>query len=552
MKRARLVALGFGALVLALSQLPHLWAVHAERRGYAGDKVYSGVLPTSAEDALSYYGWMREGAEGRFAMSSWFTLEPHDAAYINVFYNPLGWICRATGWSLPAVYAGARVATGIALFGTIWWFVGIFFDRPGPRLACYALAVLSGGWEGPYNWLVRNQGFERISSPGWWTPEISTFFSAMTLPHFGAAFTLMLLAVGFAIRGWQDPGRRAYRLAAASGGLLFLLAFFHPYEVVTCGAIFALAPALESAVTRTAPWRAWAVSAVAMACVAPAIAWNAWIFSENPAFRAMDLQGVMTTPEWTKLVLALGINGVLGVVAFFALPRMNLAQRAAAAWFVASLLAAQVPLRYQRRLLGGIQYPLAVLSTFVLMIWVLPALTRWLRGRKWVAVAVLAVVLLPLEGATPYYVRDIDWHETRTYRFPVWVPGGEMRVLRALEREGSDEDGVFCSHDLGMLVPGFAGVRTYVGHYSLTIDSDAKQAETRRFFDPATSDAWRRELLRDAGTGFLLWTARERELGAWDPEGAPWLSEIARETDDDGKPAILYRVLQPASPSPNP
>ena len=549
-RTATWLAIVFGTAFVVATQVPHVWAVYAQSRGYAVGKVYTGVLPTSAEDALSYYGWMRQGQEGEYAFADRFTVEEHPELYVNIFYGPLGWIAGVTGASIPAVYAAARVAAAAALLAALWWFAGLCFERRGVRLACFAMAAVSGGWEGPYNWLVRNRGWEPVSSPGWWTPEISTFFSTMTIPHFDAAFALQVLAVGFMVVAWRG-GAVATRFAAASGATLLGLVFFHPYEVVTCAAVFAFYPLLAAAVERRAPWRDLRLSAVPMAMVAPAILWNAWLFSLNPAFRAMDEQAVMTTPELSKLALALGASGLLAVGALFGVRRMTPAQRVAAAWFVGSLFAAHLPFRFQRRLLGGIQLPIAVLAAFVLATWVVPWLARRMAGRARVAAALLVLVMVPLHAATPYYLRDIEWRQVRRFRHPTWIAVPDRDLLSELDRRTGPDEAVLASHALGMLVPGLAGVHTFVGHYSLTIDSEAKSRDVARFFGADTDDAWRRDLVARWGLDYVLWTSHERALGAFDPASVPWLEEVARFGESDGL-AVLYRVVFEASTSPSP
>jgi hypothetical protein len=91
----------------------------------------------------------------------------------------------------------------------------------------------------------------------------------------------------------------------------------------------------------------------------------------------------------------------------------------------------------------------------------------------------------------------------------------------------------------------------FLGHYSLTIDSEAKGRDVARFFDGATDDAWRHGLVADYGIDLVAWTAHERALGSFDPSAAPWLTEIARFGEGEGL-AVLYRVGAPASASPSP
>ena len=58
-----------------------------------------------------------------------------------------------------------------------------------------------------------------------------------------------------------------------------------------------LAPVLIGAMARSLPWRQLQASGIATAVCLPAVLYNYYIFTSNPAMQAWDLQNIMITPD---------------------------------------------------------------------------------------------------------------------------------------------------------------------------------------------------------------------------------------------------------------
>jgi hypothetical protein len=546
---AAALALLLSAIVLAWTQLPTAWAMRSELLGHRPQHQFTGLLDHSAEDSATYLAWMRQAAEGRFLLEDRYTAEPHPRNYVNLFFWSLGRAAALLGLSERTVYLGARLLFGAVLMALLWHLAGLTFRRPGERLACYALLLVSGGFEGVAGFLERNFEGPHVSSPGWWMAEISTTFSLMVFPHFVAAFACMLLALFPMLRAWE---RGSLGHAAAAGAVLVVLTFFHPYDTLALQGIVWGTPLLAAVRSRRFAWGDLVPSAVATAVWMPALVYNGLIFRSNPAMRAWDEQGVMTTPEPDRLVLALGATGVLAAVSLLALGRFRRVHLAMLAWVLASLALAHLPLRFQRRLLGGIQFPLAVLATAALAWVVLPAAARaWhaLRRREgrrrlsrmgWGTLAVVAA-LLPTQALTFHYVQEREWTYVRRVRPPSWVRHETLQMLQALDAERRPGDLVLASYALGNLVPALTGARCFVGHYSLTIDAGAKRREAERFYGGQADDRWRRDMVARHGITHVLVTSLERVPGGFDPTTCPWLTERAAFGEGEAR-AALYAV----------
>jgi hypothetical protein len=540
-----------GLAAILLAQFPHVQAWRANRLGHYPHKVYTGAVTTGAEDTMTYWGWMEQARGGHFFFTDLYTPEQTPRNYVNVFFWLLGVIARATGRSVGLIYAAARPLAGAIALVVLWRFLGAVFDKPWERFACYLLALFPGGWEGLACFLERNHGFAHVSSPGWWIPEMNTFFSLMVFPHFLAGFAIMLGIASMMLKAWADEARRS-RHAVAAGALLALLTFVHPYDTVTMLGVVWSAPAVLALAERRIPRREISVTLVATGVFAPAFVYNWIVFRSNPAMKAWDLQNLMDTPDFDRLAIAFGISGLLAATAWFGIARMSRAQLLMAAWLASTLILIQLPVRFQRRMLGGVQFPIAVLAVFTLSTWIVPAIAQRLRLTRWSAAgAVLVVVLVmaPLQGLTPYYLMDLEKRYVRAVKYPSWINRTEASALGYIRANTPADARVLASYDMGNLMPVFGGRRAVLGHYALTIDANEKHEEIRRFFDSAAADDdWRRQLMRRYEAEWLLWTERERALGDWDPSAAPWLEEIEREGEGEDI-AVLFRVRPEAGGS---
>jgi len=274
----------------------------------------------------------------------------------------------------------------------------------------------------------------------------------------------------------------------------------------------------------------------------------------------MRAWAVMVTPEPSRLIISLGIGGALAAAALLAVRQMSTPLLFMASWFVSHLVLIHLPLRFQRRMIGGVQFPMGALAAFALAAVLAPPLVeRLARSPKILrlrekfgaaplgaAVLAMACIVFPFESAGPRRIVHLEWSALRAEKHPAWVRRTELDAFNRLDREHRDCV-VFCSYEMGGLVPPWTGHKTYLGHYALTVDAARKKEEVKRFFSAGDEDdAWRRELLRSMGATHLLWTAHERALGGFDPGTKPWLKETFRSGGDTPGRAVIYAVVKPS------
>jgi hypothetical protein len=519
-----LLALG----LLAVSQIPHIWGLRVGWKGYYPEKVYSGFPYTYGDEATTYLGWIRQAREGHFFMIDRLTPEEHPRNYINLLFWVLGTTAAATGLSELAIYSIARVVIGAVLLGLLWLLATRMFRGPTERLVCYTLLLVSGGWEGVWGFFERNFNGPHASSPAWWTPQISTLFSLMAFPHLLASFVGMVVTILFLARAWSRgtlPVRQRDLAAAGAGLSMAALTMFHPFDAFTMAAVLWFSPLVFMVAESRMSLAAFRVSVIATIPWLPALLYNLFIFLTNPALEQWNLQNVMITPKFGRLVMMAGISGCLALITLLRIRSLGRPQLIMLAWAVVVPVLIYIPLQFQRRMLGGIQFPLAVLAASAL-VWLGPKLLGgWLR--KEAAILIMAAVVMPLQVLTPYYLFDIEWSRMRLLQYPSWLLASESQILERLDQVADERDVVLASYELGNFIPWQTGARAFLGHYALTMHAREKAKLVERFFggDPA-DDVWRREHVEKWGISYILDTPYERALGGLDPARLPWLIEI--------------------------
>jgi len=546
--------------VLGYATLPQAWAERQQSRDSYPDKVFTGALPTSGHETMTYWSWIRQARDGSFFFTDLYTPEAHPCNYVNVFFWSLGTVARISRLPIPKLYAISRIVLGAVLLAFLYLLSRRMFSRPGERMTCFFMLVLSGGWEGIANFMERNFGWAHVSSPGWWTPEMSTFFSLMLFPHFIAAFIAMIAIALLMMRAWEhreDSWRKGVRYSVCAGIVLSALTFFHPYDTVTMVAAMGMAPLLMGLSERRWPWPELLHSAIGCAVLWPSLLFNLWLFRTNPVMRAWDLQNVLLTPGPRRLAIAFGVGGLLSAIALAAFRKLGRNQLVMAAWLLSTLTVIHLPLRFQRRMIGGVQFPLAVLATAAIALVIVPALCRWIGTRPFrvldrVGYGTLAVALAvaPLQLATPYYLQKMERSRLGSAEDFSWVDWESWQAFLALEAVTPPESTVIASHETGTYIPALSGKRCVVGHYALTVDSEHKTDSVARFFREGEDDRWRVSFLRRWSVDYLLFTRHERALGDFDPDSRPWLREVFAAGSDPETRAVLYEIDLPDASAP--
>jgi hypothetical protein len=516
-------ALWFAAIVALVSLLPYLLAYILTPPGHH----FAGFF-FIADDATTYLAKMRQGADGSWLWNDPYTSEPHGGVFLFSFYLLFGHLAALLHLPLIAAYHLARISGAVALI--------IAADQlcrrllpPDLRRLGLVLVILGSGAGFLAQALGNPSVFgSRLEALDLHLPEISGWYSILAIPHFAWATALIITALLGLLRIAEAP---AWRPLAWTSAALIALTAIHPQMIPVLGVIWVAYQGVLVAWGARPSIRSVAAQAVPFLASVPLLAYNAWILFRDPTIAEWARQWRHQAPGPVSLALSLGLPllaAVVGMVVAWRRHDRGLALLLVWPPLVIALLYLPNIANIQRRLLDALYVPIGVLAAVGIRM--LTSRLRRARGRRIEAMLVtaccissalvLAIALRFASGAfTEAYIGGDAWQAMQ------WLSAHHQQSDRALSSPGA-----------GQLLPAWAGVRVYVGHYSETLDYFQKIRNVGAVLKPGESEAAMRAFLHDNGITLLYWGPDEALTG-FQPLDQPYLQRVHQ----DGTVAI-YRV----------
>lgn len=485
----------WGGVILLVTCLPYLIAWEATPLGYQ----FGGIL-VNPSDGNSYLAKMRQGWTGSWQFHLTYTPEPHDGAFIFLFYLALGHVARLTQLPLILVYHIARVVAGLVLLITTYAFLSHLTNDGDERWLALWLVGTSAG----LGWLGLALGAFPIDL---WVPEAFVFFSLLSNPHFPLAMALMLAVVAGVI--WPAEGTWRWLMPGLAA---LLLAVIQPFALAGVYVTVAMYLLLHGWSERT--WPAPGImAAVGVALFSlPVLLYDYRVYTANPALAAWAAQNLTPSPRVLDLVLGYGLVGLLAIPGGVMVVRQrDWGGIGLLIWSVGTLVLVYVPFALQRRMLTGVGLPLAILAAIGLNRFLLSKLAdRWARLVAMLAVTFSLIGTLFLFAVLILGVLNRDEQAHLFNR--LYLSQEEVAAAHWLLAHARDEV-VLAAPRTGMLLPGRAAVRTFVGHPFETIESEVKQAQAESFFRGEMSSQEWQQLQEDYHIHYLFVGRAERALG---------------------------------------
>lgn len=478
-----------------------------------------------ADDATTYLAKMRSGAEGSWLWDNRYISIPSPPVLVYLFYTAWGQLAGLLHLSILLTYHLARLAGSFLLAAVVYAFAtDLGLSRGGRRLAT-TLAFFGSG----VGFLAQLLGDPRVGplqveALDLHLPELSGFYSTMAMPHFVWAAAALLAGMLLTLRAVNKPGRRAPLLA---GGAWNALAVIHPQMLLVAGAAVAAWLALRWTAGAFPGWAALGRAALAFALVTPLLTQEAWILVHDPMVHRWSQEWAKPAPDPISLSLGLGIPLALALAALPTVWRRRArAEGLLLCWLTVGILLVYLPspLHVQRRLLGGLYLPIALLAALTLAAWQSRS-RRAARHVRWTVVAACFSSLLVLSIAFRFAMGSFP----ETYQ-----TNDTVAAFHWLER--APRGGVLASPGTGLLIPAWTGQRTYVGHYSETLDYFAKAKRAGAILDARTPAADVRVFFAQEQLRYLFWGPSERAQSTFIPSAQPDLERVFRQGDVE-----LYR-----------
>jgi hypothetical protein len=265
----------------------------------------------------------------------------------------------------------------------------------------------------------------------------------------------------------------------------------------------------------------------AMLVSAPVVAYSAWVFTTDPVYATWAAQNQILSPHPLHYLAAYGIPlSLAALVGREAWEKERLGWLALA-WVGVVPVLVYLPFNLQRRLVEGMQVPLSLLAALGVL------RVKW-RG---VRLRLLMGLLLAALSLTNVMLVAGNCLSLRGKPAPIYRDTGEVAALDWLNQQVESDDVVLAAYETGNYLPARVKARAFVGHGPESVHADEKKRLVAYFFDGATDDAWRRDLLSQYGVDWVFWGPAERAMGDFDPSQAAYLAPVY-----DAPEYTLFRV----------
>jgi hypothetical protein len=512
-------------VTLAITSVPFIYAYKS-----APDNMqFMGVM-VNPDDHFQYFSWMRE-SQTHILVSNQLTPEYSTPLLFNFLWWTLGRVQSVTGWTYDAMFQIARLLAGAFVIAATYFFCGIIFSNRAKRWTAFAIAVFGGGLG--WIWVVEKT-LANLPEVSWpfdlYASEPNTFFNILAFPHFAIAAGLIAVVFSFVLLGQRSKQMRYAWYAALTS---LLLSAQHSYDMFIIYPVIGLYALFIWTRDRKFPMYLFKLGVIVV------------LFSVWPALQAFYItnaddvwRGVLSqfdnagawTPNPLHLIVLMGIPLLLAIWALdIKTPWRDRddTHLFILAWFLSHFVLVYIPLNFQIHLLSGWQVVTGVLATIGLYRRVLPWLGKRFSKVSRQRLALIATVVLILL-VIPVNLYLLGWRliDLRRAEVPYFLPKTELTSLDYLETQVTSDDVVLASLDIGRVVPALTGARAFLGHWAQTLDFYGKRDMVTAFFNSATSDAERQDILRQYSVDYVFYGTEEVKLGDYDPSEAPYLTEL--------------------------
>ncbi len=521
-------AVGVALVILALSSVPYVVGALAST-----DTWHFGGLVMDLEDGYSHLAKMQQGAQGGWTYRILFTPEEQRGVVLYVFYLALGKVARFSGLSMILIYHLARLACGLFLLLVLYVFLARFVRGVAARRVTYVLATLSSGW----GWLALILGREVFLGVGpvdLWLMDGYTFFTILVFPHFALATGLLLCALLLTLV-YLDTGSWRFLVGAVVASVV--LCVVHPFSLLLVDVLVGGQWALKTVLRRRVVWGEVLGLAILAVAPLPLAGYFLWALRSSPILLTWQAQSLTLSPHPAHYFLGYGIPAILAVAGgAMALRHGRASDLFPLVWVGAAAVLLYLPFNLQRRMIEGLQVPVAILATWGLVRWALPAISRsrafgWLarrpryhrRGLRRLAVVAILLASIP---SSLYLLASLSLSASRVSP-PLFHHRDQVEAVAWLRAQTRPDDRILSSYETGGYIAAHAGRRAFWGHWCETTYLEEKKRDAATIFSSATPDAARREILTKYGISYIFYGPSEGALGGWAPGASGWLTRVA-------------------------
>jgi hypothetical protein len=487
--------------ILALGSLP-TWVGFASQTS----EVRFRGLYFDSHDYAVHLSTMQAGQLGEWAYQMRFTTEPHQPAYIKMFYIFLGHASKFVGLNNETMYHVARWFAGYLALLSIYYLCNLVFsERSRARYAFLMVGMGSG-----LGWLLMILGvaLKPISPIDFWLIDLYVFFSLSVFPHFSFLIAMMAFSVGLYFKYLHlgtspsnesiTKGSPISKEIAWIGLLSFAAGFINPTAFAGVDAAILGATVFYWLSIRKVVWYQFFAMVILASVQTLPILYNYFTLSRDPIWEQFMLQNQTPTPPFMYLLWGLAPFIPFALLGGWqAVRSRSPAFGSLLAWSISGIALAYLPLSIQRRFLLGLTIPLGILAVYGFYTTIkFHKVNLVLFG--YVLVAAISSICLSLGSSLYMNSHPPDY----------FYPSSLDKAFEWFNRNAVPNDIAIASSTTGLLVAQKTPLKVFLGHEIETVNFGEKEEWVKQYY--------RDNLVTDLPSGvyfrYLIYGPYEREF----------------------------------------
>lgn len=474
------------------------------------EKTYTGLTATIyPEDVNGYYAWIKQAHDGAFLFEDKFTSESHNTWIFQPIFLLIGYTARFLRVNIDIIWYLTIIISNLLFLYIVYEFLKNFFPNQDKnnnasnltesdsaaktffeskssafRIFTFILITVSSG----FAWFAASLSADFLQ------PEL-TVFQSLRWPFIFSISTAFILLIFLSILKYERTDNNKFIVQA--GVLTLFLSIIHPYDifiVIPIGITYLLFKRISPEKLKKT------ISAICLylILVVPGIIYNLYVTAYDPVFSAHSKIKMLSFPP-LSYVLGYGVLFFLSIVgAYYIIKQRKKELYFLLFWIIAGFLLAYSPLSFQRRLLMGLQIPLAIISAFAIF----EIGKRYAVNIKtFFVIAAIIVVFSSIDSAA-FLLTDIDYLKKNS--FPFFLDKNLLSALNWMNINTDNRDIILSSREIGNFIPRYTGNRVFIGHWAQTINIEQKQKEVEKFYSLEASKQEMNDFLKANSISYVL------------------------------------------------
>lgn len=516
------------AIIIVLTTAPYLYGYFNAPEGHQ----YLGIHLAPA-DLFVYESYIEQVKSGNFLLENLFHNELPAEKNINIFWLAVGLFAKIFNLMPIIAFHISRIFLIPICLISIYWLIAYFLKDEIKRKVALLLVAFSSGLgailspflqffeyyndnTGYYNWPL-----------DLWSAESHLFLSFYQSPHFIASFICLILIFLFFLLSFETNKIKFSFLA----GIIALFFFnFHPFFLIT---FFTVIPVYLIIIfllkQRKNFWNGVKHFFIICFISSPSILYHFLNFLLNPITQQKAEQNLCKTTSLFLTIISYGIPLFWAIYAIYYLIKNKKTDNRnlfLIIWLIVNFIIIYLPfLKFQRRLVEGMQIPIALLATIALFV-IFQKLKENKRKFFIPKSRLFIFSFIFIIGSSNVYV--ILDNATLIYRqHPIFYIQNENIEAMGWMKKNIDSAETTVSHPMiGNFIPAKANKKVYCGHWVETVNYQKKKARVIWIFKGNSQDNQKKEFLRNSRIDYIFYSDYEKSLGEFRPSEKDYLQKV--------------------------